>query len=88
MRRTADEILVCHSLFFKKQEQNDNARPVLSGGIANIAQYGTVFLCYPNWWGTLPMRVLPSLNLTIFRARPYIPSLLTEAAALDATLRT
>jgi hypothetical protein len=20
-----------------------------------MGQYGTVFLCYPNWWGTLPM---------------------------------
>ncbi|MDR2793142.1 MAG: flavodoxin [Treponema sp.] len=38
-----------------KQEQNSNARPALSGADTNMGQYGTVFLCYPNWWGTLPM---------------------------------
>jgi flavodoxin len=45
-----------------KQEQNDNARPVLSGSVANMAQYNTVFLCYPNWWGTLPMGVFTFLE--------------------------
>jgi flavodoxin len=45
-----------------KQEQNRNARPALSGSVTNMAQYGTVFLCYPNWWGTLPMGVFTFLE--------------------------
>jgi flavodoxin len=45
-----------------KQEQSSNARPVLSGSVTNMAQYGTVFLCFPNWWGTLPMAVFTFLE--------------------------
>lgn len=45
-----------------KQEQRNNARPVLSGSVTNMAQYGTVFLCFPNWWGTLPMAVFTFLE--------------------------
>jgi flavodoxin len=45
-----------------KQEQDGNARPALSGSVSNMAQYNTVFLCYPNWWGTLPMGVFTFLE--------------------------
>jgi flavodoxin len=45
-----------------KQEQDTNARPALSGSVDNMAQYNTVFLCYPNWWGTLPMAVFTFLG--------------------------
>jgi flavodoxin len=56
-----------------KQEQNDNARPALSGSVANMAQYGTVFLCYPNWWGTLPMGVFTFLEAYDFSGKTMYP---------------
>jgi flavodoxin len=45
-----------------REEQNRNARPAIAGSVSNMAQYGTVFLCYPNWWGTLPMPVFTFLE--------------------------
>jgi flavodoxin len=45
-----------------KKEQNDNARPALAQNVPDIAVYKTVFLCYPNWWGTLPMGVFTFLE--------------------------
>jgi flavodoxin len=45
-----------------KKEQNSNARPALQGALPDIAQYNTIFLCYPNWWGTLPMAVFTFLE--------------------------
>jgi flavodoxin len=56
-----------------KQEQNNNTRPVLSGSVANMAQYGTVFLCFPNWWGTLPMGVFTFLESYDFSGKTLYP---------------
>jgi flavodoxin len=56
-----------------KQEQDSNARPALSGGVTNMAQYNTVFLCYPNWWGTLPMGVFTFLEAYDFSGKTIYP---------------
>ena len=45
-----------------RQELDTNARPAISGSITNIQQYNTVFLCYPNWWGTMPMALFTFLE--------------------------
>lgn len=36
-----------------KKEINEGYRPVLKNNVANIAQYDTVFIGSPNWWGTI-----------------------------------
>jgi flavodoxin len=56
-----------------REEQNTNARPALSGSVSNMAQYGTVFLCYPNWWGTLPMGVFTFLEAYDFSGKTIYP---------------
>ncbi|MDR1389096.1 MAG: flavodoxin [Treponema sp.] len=56
-----------------KQEQNRNARPALSESVTNMAQYGTIFLCYPNWWGTLPMGVFTFLEACDFSGKTIYP---------------
>ena len=56
-----------------REEQNNNARPALSGSVTNMAQYNTVFLCYPNWWGTLPMAVFTFLEAYDFSGKTIYP---------------
>jgi flavodoxin len=56
-----------------KQEQEKNARPILSGSVENMAQYDIIFLCYPNWWGTLPMGVFTFLEAYDFSAKTIYP---------------
>jgi len=56
-----------------RQEQNNNARPALSGRITNIEQYSTVFLCYPIWWGTMPMVVFTFLESYNFSGKTIYP---------------
>jgi flavodoxin len=56
-----------------KQEQNRGDRPALAGSVTNMAQYGTVFLCYPNWWGTLPMGVFTFLENYDFSGKTIYP---------------
>jgi flavodoxin len=56
-----------------RQEQNDNARPAIQGSVTNMAQYSAVFLCYPNWWGTLPMAVFTFLEAYDFSGKTVYP---------------
>jgi len=63
-----------------RQEQDNNTRPAISGKVANMEQYGTVFLCYPNWWGTLPMAVFTFLEAYNFTGKT-IYSLVTHGGS-------
>ena len=38
-----------------KQEQNNNARPEYAGEVPDLAQYNTIFIGAPVWWGDWPM---------------------------------
>ena len=51
---------------FAKKEKQENARPEIMGD-ANIDNYDTVFIGYPNWWAEMPMPVytfMDSYDLT------------------------
>jgi len=56
-----------------REEQQKNARPALAAKVENMAQYDTVFLCYPNWWGTLPMGVFTFLESYDFAGKTIYP---------------
>ena len=36
-----------------RQEQRADARPEISTTLSGLDRYDTVFIGYPNWWGTL-----------------------------------
>ncbi len=38
-----------------QEEQRNNARPAISGGIENLEQYDVIYVGFPNWWGDMPM---------------------------------
>ena len=54
-------------------ELDNNARPAISGSVTNMAQYGIVFLCHPNWWGTMPMAVCTFLEAYDFSGKTIYP---------------
>lgn len=57
-----------------QQELQADARPELADNVADMDQYDTIFLGYPNWWGTMPMAVrtfLESFGLTGKTIRPF-----------------
>lgn len=50
-----------------KSDLQRNARPELEAYPDNIGQYDTIYLAYPNYWGTMPMpmfTLLEKLDLT------------------------
>src|SRR5699024_4730703 len=44
------------------QERGDDARPELVENAADMEQYDTIFLGYPNWWYGVPMALLSFLD--------------------------
>lgn len=56
-----------------KEEQNSGARPALASHVTNMAQYDTVILVYPNWWGALPRGVVTFLEEYNFSGKAILP---------------
>lgn len=56
-----------------KQEQIMNTRPAITTKIDNMDQYDTVFIGYPNWWGSLPMAMHTFIEGYKWQGKTVIP---------------
>ena len=80
-----DEYEACTEL--AKKELASNARPALAKNIDNLAQYDTIFLGYPIWWGKLPMIVYTFLESNDFSGKKIIPFCTHGGSGLAGTER-
>lgn len=55
------------------KEQEEKARPALKEQVANMDEYDTIFLGYPNWWGDMPMILYSFLDDTDLAGKTIIP---------------
>jgi flavodoxin len=69
-----------------KREQEANFRPQLTAEVRNMAAYDTVFLGYPNWWGTLPMAFFTFLEKYDFAGKTLIPFSTHEGSHLGRSV--
>jgi len=65
-----------------KAELRGNARPVLTGRVADMAGYDVVCLGYPNWWGTMPMAVFTFLESYDFAGKRIVPFCTHEGSGM------
>jgi flavodoxin len=65
-----------------QDEQRRNFRPPLKSSVENMAQYNTVFIGYPNWWGTMPMALFTFLESYNFSGKTIIPFCTSEGSGL------
>jgi flavodoxin len=56
-----------------KQEQTDNARPALAGTLPDMANYDSVFLGWPCWWGDMPMPMYSFLEKENMNGKTIYP---------------
>ena len=70
-----------------KKELESNARPAFEKNIDNLAQYDTIFLGYPIWWGDLPMVVYTFLEANDFSGKTIIPFCTHGGSGLAGTER-
>lgn len=71
-----------------KEEQNRSARPALLHNVANLEDYDTVFLGYPNWWGDMPMIVYTFLQTHDLSGKTVIPFNTHGGSGFSRTIST
>lgn len=71
-----------------KEEEQNHARPALSSHISNLDEYDTIFLGYPNWWGTMPMAMYTFLDTYDLSGKTVIPFATSGGSGLFDTERT
>lgn len=59
-----------------------NIRPELSNYLDSIDGYDTILLCYPNWWGTMPMPVWTFLERYDFSGKTILPLCTNEGSGM------
>ncbi len=65
-----------------KEEFSQNARPPLAHDLADLSAYDTIFLGFPNWWGTCPMAVFTFLESHDFQGKRIIPFCTNEGSGM------
>ena len=67
---------------------SDNTRPEILEYIENIADYDTIFIGYPIWWGDMPMIVYNFLESYDFKEKTVIPFCTHSGSGLADTQST
>lgn len=71
-----------------QNEQSENARPEITGGIENFASYDVVYLGFPNWWGDMPMILYSFLDAYDLSGKTIAPFVSSGGSGFSGTLRT
>ena len=69
-----------------KADQQKNARPELVSYPDSIAEYDTLYLGYPNYWGTIPMAVFTFLERYDFTGKTIKPFCTHEGSGLGGSV--
>lgn len=67
-------------------DQKKGARPELKSLPENVSEYDTVFLCYPNYWSTMPMAVFTFLEKLDFSGKTIKPLCTHEGSGLGGSV--
>jgi flavodoxin len=65
-----------------QDELRSQARPGLAATVEGWADYDTVALGYPNWWGTMPMAVYTFLEGSKWTGKTILPFCTHEGSGL------
>lgn len=70
-------------------EQNDpDARPAISGGIENIAEYDVIYIGYPIWWGDMPRILYTFFDAYDLTGKTVAPFCTSGGSGLSGTPET
>lgn len=65
-----------------RADQQNQARPELKQYLNNIDEYDTIYLGYPNYWGTMPMAVFTFLERYDFSGKHIKPFCTHEGSGM------
>ena len=70
-----------------KAELGTKARPAIKGYVDNMDDYDTIFIGYPNWWGTAPMCIFTFLEHYDLSGKRVVPFCTSEGSGLGSSVR-
>lgn len=70
-----------------KQELRANARPEIKLFPDKLEEYNTIFVGYPNWWGTMPMCMFTLLEKYDLTGKTIIPFCTNEGSGMGSSER-
>ena len=70
-----------------KKELHNNARPEIKTYPENFEDYDTIFVGYPNWWGTMPMCMFTLLEKYDMTRKTVIPVCTNEGSGMGSSER-
>ena len=85
VREYSKDYMVC--IEEAKEELREHARPELKRYLDSIDQYDTIFVGYPNWWGTLPMCVYTFLEHYDLTGKKIVPFCTNEGSGMGGSER-
>ena len=68
-----------------KEELHANARPELREYLTDVSGYDTIFVGYPNWWGTCPMAVFSLLERLDLPGKHIAPFCTNEGSGMGTS---
>lgn len=68
-----------------KAELQRDARPAVKRFVENMDGYDTIFLGYPNWWGTCPMCVFTFLEHYDLAGKRIVPFCTNEGSGMGGS---
>lgn len=68
-----------------KKERRANARPEIKGYVEDMDRYDTVFVGFPNWWGTCPMCVFTFLEHYDLTGKKIVPFCTNEGSGMGSS---
>lgn len=68
-----------------KEELRNGDRPEVRTYIDNIDDYDTIFVGYPNWWGTMPMVMFTFLEHYDLSGKTIIPFCTNEGGGMGGS---
>ena len=68
-----------------KKELANNARPEIKEELEDISVYDTVYIGFPNWWGTLPMAMFTQLERLDFSGKTVKPFVTHEGSGFGTS---
>ena len=67
-----------------KAELREGARPELKEYLDSLDNYDTIFVGYPNWWGTMPMAMFTFLEHYDLSGKRILPFCTNEGSGMGS----
>ena len=85
VRRYSESYMTC--IDEAKKELREKARPAIKSYPDNFEEYDTIFVGYPNWWGTMPMCMFTLLEKYDLTGKTIIPFCTNEGSGMGGSER-